>query len=178
MHPTHNHLPSWPKSSALLDSSPEIHSTPPAVWVSNSSCLSEVMQPMQSHPDFALYNSMELWCFSDDRVNSGILKIRMPFQHTAEGRSLLLSQLPHVSHITLPQTWHKLYSNGLKPGTNWFLLSLSSSGWLITILSCDCAEHSTFCKQLHWNCHTPAQLQPFLGTPGFLKNSICRRQGR
>lgn len=38
----------------------------------------------------------------------------MAFQHTAEGRSLLLSQLPCVSHITLPQTWHKLYCNGLK----------------------------------------------------------------
>lgn len=27
-HPTHSHLPSWPKSSALFDFSPEINSTP------------------------------------------------------------------------------------------------------------------------------------------------------
>lgn len=34
------------------------------------------MQHMQSHPDFALYDSMELLCFSNDSVNLGILKIQ------------------------------------------------------------------------------------------------------
>lgn len=74
--PTIIYLLSWPKSSTLLDPSPEIHATPPAVWVNNNFCLSEVTQHMQSHPDFALYNSTELLRSSDDSVNLGILKIQ------------------------------------------------------------------------------------------------------
>lgn len=75
-----------------------------AVWVSNDFCCSEGQAKCEVWLCPSTTQFFITQCFPDISTNSGVLKILHTLQSTARERSLLLSQLPYVSHITVPQS--------------------------------------------------------------------------
>lgn len=153
-----------------------------AAWVSNNSCCSEGQAAHAKSPWLCpLPIDVEWWCLSDDSMNSGILKIL----HTALGRSLLLSQLPSVTHITLPQrqginymavAWNLVAAHPFYPFP-------PPACWLqaFPVTVQNIAHFGNSCTSIAAHqvsvlpCQTPAQLQTFLRTSGFPKGAFCRR---